>query len=185
MSQYLKKSILPALFTLPLLVAATGCLGSDDEDVSYDDWRKKNTAYFTEAQNSTVDGKPEYETISPVFAPSVKVLVKWHNDRSKTAANLQPLDNSTVNCKYICTDVDNNLIDTSIKSATDSIYQTRPTQNITGFWAVLTEMHVNDSVTCVIPYDAGYGNIAFGSIKPYTTLIYHIKLNSIVDYERP
>ena len=163
----------------------SSCLG--ESDVDYDDWRDKNAEFVTEIRNSTINGKPEYEVIAPVCAPETFILVTWHNDRSLTAPSLLPLDNSTVDCKYICRDIEGRYIDSSFASTTygDSIYRTQPLKNITGFWAALTNMHVGDSVTVVIPYEAGYGINPYGSVKPYSTLIYDIKLKSIKAYERP
>ncbi len=163
----------------------TSCIG--DSDVDYDDWRDKNAEYIAEARNSVVDGKPEYEVINPIFAPQTFILMKWHNDRSKTEKALVPLDNSTVDCKYICRNIEGTYIDSSFASTTygDSIYRTQPLKNITGFWSALTNMHVGDSVTVIIPHEAGYGINPYGSVKPYSVLIYDIKLKSIPSYERP
>ncbi len=66
----------------------------------------------------------------------------------------------------------------------DSIYQSRPNNNIVGMWAALTSMHVGDSVTMVIPAKSGYGASAVGSIKPYSALIYHVKMKSIPAYDK-
>lgn len=179
-----KFKFLPIL-SLLLSAALTSCLGDDTNDFS--EWKRQNEDYLTECKNSISDGKQEYEVVTPVFAPGTYVLMKWHNDRSKTADNLSPLDNSTVDCVYICRDIDGKYIDSSYYTATygDSIYRTQPTKNIAGFWTALTHMNVGDSVTVVIPYAAGYGEVKYGSIKPYSTLVYGIKLKGIPAYELP
>ncbi|MBD5227826.1 MAG: FKBP-type peptidyl-prolyl cis-trans isomerase [Bacteroidales bacterium] len=178
---------LPGVAAMSLLLAPvlTSCLGDDSLD--YTEWKKRNDQFVTDAKNATIDGEPEYQVISPVFAPGSSILMKWHNDRSKTANNLKPLDNSTVDCIYICRDIDGNYIDSSYASTTygDSIYRSRPTKNIVGFWTALTNMHVGDSVTVIIPSDAGYGSSQYNSIKPYTTIVYGIKLKGIPAYELP
>lgn len=174
------------LFPVLLLgIAMTSCLGKDEFD--YSDWEKQNNQYFAEAKEKMENGLPYYESVTPVFAPSVPILMKWHNDRSKTANTIKPLDNSTVDCKYICYDIEGNVIDSSFKSTTygDSIYRTKPLKNITGFWAALTNMHVGDSVTAVIPQQAAYGNTLTLGVKPYSTLIYGIKLTGVPAYELP
>lgn len=176
--------VLPAIVCL-LAVCVTSCL--DGNDVDYSDWKKDNIKYVEEAKNSLVDGKPEYETVVPVFAPKIFILMKWHNDRELTKNNLKPLDNSTIDCKYICTDIEGNYIDSSFLSTTygDSIFRTRPTKNISGFWTALTNMHVGDSVTVIIPSEAGYGSISYSKVKPFSTLVYGIKLTGIPGYELP
>lgn len=181
-----KSRLLPLFAVIVLLgVALTSCLKDDNDDNST--WRRQNLEYLENARNATVNGMPEYEVIRPVFAPGTYVLMKWHNDRTKTAGNLKPLDNSTVDCIYICGDIEGNYIDSSYFTTTygDSIYRSRPLQNIAGFWTALTNMHVGDSVTVVIPYEAGYGAVQNGKIKPYSTLIYGIKLKGIPAYELP
>ncbi|MDE6074493.1 MAG: FKBP-type peptidyl-prolyl cis-trans isomerase, partial [Muribaculaceae bacterium] len=47
----------------------------------------------------------------------------------------------------------------------------------------LEKMHVGDSVEVIIPYQAGYGASSSGSILPYSTLRFGIKLVNIPYYE--
>lgn len=181
----MKKTFLYASLIVLLASILSSCLG--DNDVDYTEWKKQNDAYYLQCMDSIKDGKRVYEQIIPSWAPSTSVLVKWHNDRSLTAKELSPLDNSTVYVKYALETIDGTKIQNSYSSTTygDSIYRTQPSQNIIGFWAALTNMHVGDSVTMVIPASAGYGSSASGSIKPYSTLIYHVKLKSIPAFEIP
>lgn len=186
MKKLFRKFPAVALLTLLLSPLMTSCLGDDSLD--YSDWKKRNEQYYADAMAAlNPDGTPEYEVVTPVFAPGTTILMKWHNDRNATKNNLKPLDNSTVDCIYICGDIDNKYIDSSYATTTygDSIYRTRPTKNIVGFWTALTNMHVGDSVTVVIPSAAAYGASLYGSIKPYTTIIYGIKLKGIPGYELP
>lgn len=96
------------------------------------------------------------------------------------------MDNSTVNIKYACIDIFDNVINDSYSMTTygDSIYQTTPASMITGVRAALPMMHIGDSVTLVMPYTAAYGTSAYGSIKPYSTLKFSLKLVSIPNYEK-
>lgn len=162
------------------------CLSANDVD--YTDWKKENNEYFLNCQQQKdEDGNPVYEQIVPSWAPATSVLIRWHNDRSLTANNLVPLDNSTVDVKYQVEDIEGNLIQNSYSSTTygDSIYRSKPSQNIIGFHCALTHMHVGDSVTMIIPASAGYGQQSSGSVKPYSTLVYHVKLKSIPAFEIP
>jgi len=166
--------------------ALSGCM--DDNTVDYTPWRLENDEYvacMTDAVNE--QGNKEYIKVIPEWEPGSFVLMKWHNDRSLTHKNLIPLDNSTVNVKYDVALIDGTEIDDSYDMTTygDSIYQTRPCKNITGFWAALRQMHVGDSVTCIIPWQSGYGSTDRGKIKPYSTLIYHIKMKSIQAFQVP
>ncbi|MDE5903707.1 MAG: FKBP-type peptidyl-prolyl cis-trans isomerase, partial [Muribaculaceae bacterium] len=136
----------------------------------------------------TEGGIPVFTKLTPSWAPAAFTLVKWENDRNLTAKNLQPMDNSLVRVQYALDDIYGNRISDSYSATAsygDSIYQTRPMDNIVGFWNTLTEMRVGDEVTCIIPASAGYGNVQNGAIPPYSTLVYKIKLVSIPRYEVP
>lgn len=167
-----------ALLILP--IALTSCLGDDnDNTVDYTEWIALNENYVSEKA-----ADPDYERIVPKWSPGVFVLAKWHNDRSLTAGNLVPMDNSTVDVIYQVEYVNGVQLDSSYNNTTygDSIYRCKPLVNIVGFWAMLTNMHVGDSVTCVIPADAAYG-ASSTSVVPYSTLVYHMKLKGISAYE--
>lgn len=179
------KQYLPALL-IGLALSLTSCLKNDVED--YSQWQQENTAYVEAKMNEkNPDGSNVYTYIAPDWAPNAFCLVKWENDRSLTQSNLMPMSNSVCNVKYELELIDGTYISDSYSSTTygDSIYQSRPNQNILGFWNCLTNMHVGDSVTCIIPAQSGYGSTAQSSIKPYSTLVYRIKLVSIPAYELP
>lgn len=174
-----------AIIVLPALILSS-CF--KDEDVDYTDWEAANRRFVAEREAETVNGVPVYTRLAPSWAPEAFVLVKWENDRSKTAKNLKPMDNSQVRVQYALDDINGNRLSDSYSmtaSYGDSIYQTQPMKNITGFWHTLTEMRVGDEVTCIIPAVSGYGNLQNGPIPPYSTLVYRIKLVSIPRYEVP
>lgn len=175
------KNLIPVF--LVLIMSLTSCLGND-EVIDYTEWKLQNEDYVATAESKMADGKLFYEKISPVWAPGIFVLMKWHNDRLLTQDKLSPMSNSLVDVKYEFENIDGSVSGNSY-SQTDSIYQCRPNQNILGFWTALTNMHVGDSVTVVIPYQAAYGINGNTTIAPYSTLIYRIKLKSIVAYEAP
>lgn len=179
---FLSVSVLISAFSL------TSCLDDNDNSVDYTEWIERNEKYLTdtEAKVDSISGKKLYERIVPSWCPTVFVLATWHNDRSLTAGNLVPMDNSTVDVIYECRYVDGTLLDKSYNNTTygDSIYRCKPSDNIVGFWSMLTNMHVGDSVTCVIPTNAAYGASSL-TVIPYSTLIYHMKLKAIHAYETP
>lgn len=168
---------LASFFCLLLMLALTGC-NDDDSPSDYQEWKNRNTAYIDQKKAETnPDGTKVFETVVPDFAPGTYVLMRWDNDRSLTAGNLSPMDNSTVNVNYRLTDIDGKLVDGH------DDFVTMPQNTVIGFWSALTHMKVGDTVTAVVPCEAGYGDTYYGSIKPYTTLIFTITLNSIVGYE--
>ena len=176
-----------ALIVVALLsVALSGCFGDDDTLAKqYADWKHKNEAYIDSVMGvKDAAGAPYFTLLTPPWAPSAYALIHWHNDTTLTAGNLSPMDNSTVTMTYELFDINGNEISNSFASA-DSIYRCKPNQNIVGVWYPLTQMHVGDSVTIVMPSQSGYGEMTYGSIPPYSTLVYNIKLKAIEAYEVP
>ena len=57
--------------------------------------------------------------------------------------------------------------------------------NMVEGWALgVMQMHVGDSCRIVVPYNMGYGSYSRGSvIKPFSTLVFDIKLKDIYAYE--
>lgn len=168
-------------FAILGLVAAgcilSSCLGSDVED--YQDWREQNDLWL-----DTVD-MSGYDKVTATWAPYHEVYMKWYNDRSLTADSLSPLSTSTISVKYELEDIEGTLISTSYKTNGDSLYTAVVNNNIIGFQMAVMNMNVGDSVSVIMPYTAGYGRNAQGSIRPYTNLVYRIKLVSIPALEKP
>ena len=180
------KKLFYSLLTIGSLAIFTSCLDSKDDQ--YDEWRDRNLAFYNEqSQKKAPDGSNYYETVSPLWAAGSQVLMHWHNDRSKTQKNLKPLYNSTTDVVYHVRLITGEPLDSSyLRTAYgDSIYQSRPSQNIEGFAIALTNMHIGDSCTVIIPYPSGYGYSGTSNVKPYTTLIYEMKLKGIPGYEVP
>lgn len=165
---------------LMLTPVMTSCL-DDDDDKNYDDWRKENEEYVAKQENAG-----EYERIVPVWAPGLFVLMKYHQRAADYATLIPPLSTSTVDIKYRGMLIDSTQFDSSFSQTTygDSIYRCVPNKMVAGFWTALTNMVPGDSVTVIIPAQAGYGVKGSGStIKPYSTLIFDIKMKQIVKYD--
>lgn len=172
----MRNSAISLLLLLLLPPVFTSCLGDDTND--YSDWRAENEAYVTNLNTR------EYELIVPEWAPQNSVYIKWHNDRSLTADSLVAMSTSTVDIKYELRDITGRIIENSYSSS-DSVYQSTPNSNIIGMWIAMTTMHVGDSATIVIPYPSAYGSNNSAKIKPYSTLIFDMKIKRIKAYERP
>ncbi|MDE5790237.1 MAG: FKBP-type peptidyl-prolyl cis-trans isomerase [Muribaculaceae bacterium] len=173
------------LFFIPLMaIILTGCLGDDNNDY-YSDWKKQNDDYLANLESEVNAGRSEYTRFVPDWAPQNSVYVKWHNDRSQTLKNLSPLSTSTVDITYAMENIEGTDLGDSFSATTwgDSIYRSQPNQNIAGMWIAMLNMHVGDSVTMIIPYLSGYGARQMSAIKPYSNLIYHVKMKAIPKYE--
>lgn len=172
----MKKSIFALLAVIAVATSLSSCLKSDVE--TYDEWRQQNETYIASLNTS------EYEKVIPDWAPQNSVYIKWHNDRSLTANNLVAMSNSTVDIKYELKDIDGKILDSSYNKA-DSVYRSTPNANVVGMWIAMTTMHVGDSATVVVPYPSGYGSSGNNAVKPYTNLIFNMKIKAIKAYEKP
>ncbi|MCH5232414.1 MAG: FKBP-type peptidyl-prolyl cis-trans isomerase [Muribaculaceae bacterium] len=161
------------IILISVILILPSCFG-DSDVFDYTAWLNRNLEYINNLEKETEGGIPVYDKITPDWDSSIYVLVKWHNDRAETTNLVTPLSTSTILVKYTLTNVDGDTLDSS-----DS-FQCVPNQLVTGFWAAVTNMHVNDTVTAVMPYYAGYGVSGSTAIPPYSTLIFGIRLDSIV-----
>ena len=103
-----------------------------------------------------------------------------------TRGNLKPLLTSTVDVKYRLSLYDNTRVDSSYAniSPADSIYRALISSNVEGWMIALTHMHVGDSCTIIVPYHQGYGSAKMSEVlKPYSTLVFDIKLVDIYKYK--
>lgn len=161
------------IFTVIALLILPSCF-HDSDDVDYTEWRIENAQAFNEYMDLTDEtGNLVYTRITPSWDKSFTVLMKWHNDRSENINKVNPMSTSTCHGKYTLTNINGDILDSS------SSFTFVPNNMITGFMAAVTNMEVNDTVTAVIPYTAGYGMYGYGSVYPYSTLIFHIRLDSI------
>lgn len=179
-----RRILLPLALIIPVLTL-TGCF--DDDDTDYTAWRQRNLDFIDSVASLKTDGVELYERIVPEWQPGTFVLMRWHNNRALTAGRLSPWSTSTVDIKYKGYPAYGAPFDSSYRATRwgDSIYRTTPQKNVTGFHAALVNMHEGDSVTVIMPYQAGYGSSAYGNIKPYSTLIFDIKLVKVRALEVP
>lgn len=177
---------------LTLAIAATmvgsaivaGC-GSKSTWEKYEDWRQANDEFYMQMKmRQDSDGALYYTELKPAWNPSSGVLIHYFNDRTLTAGNLSPMQTSTTSVKYHLRLYNGEAMDSSY-TLTDSLYISQVNQQISGWQIALNNMHVGDSAEVIIPYPVGYGTSGSGSILPYSTLIFDIKLVDIPYYEVP
>ena len=164
--------IFPILF-IAILVVLPSCFNDDDTSNNYSEWRALNQAYYDSIEMANIDGVLQYIPITPVWDNSFTVLMHWHNDPEENPSAITPLSTSTCHVKYTLTNIVGDTIDSSAS------FKCVPNNIVTGFMAAITNMRVNDTVTAVIPYTAGYGAYGYSSVLPYSTLTFGIRLDSI------
>lgn len=164
--------IFPILFIIALVLLPS-CFKDEETSNDYSEWRALNQAYYDSIEIATIDGVLQYVPITPVWDNSFTILMHWHNDPDENPSFLTPLSTSTCIVKYTLTNVMGDTLDSSAS------FTCVPNNMVTGFMAALTNMRVNDTVTAVIPYTAGYGAYGYSGIRPYSTLVFGIRLDSI------
>ncbi len=178
----MKRILLYILVAMTAMVV-TSCLGNSVED-EYKDWREANDEWFTKQKANT----DYYTTITAPWDYNGQVLMHWYNDTMRTRTNLRPLFSSTVDVKYRGMTKDATPFDSSYlrTSPADSIFRVKlNTSSLVEGWSVaIMRMHIGDSCRVVIPYTLGYGSYEMSDVlKPYTNMIFDIKLVDIYGYE--
>lgn len=167
------------------LCAFTACMGDDDEPT--DDWKLRNDEWIIRMEAQTLPGGDlAYQRINCPWDPQAYVLMRWHNDRALTQSRLSPLYTSTVDVKYQVMNIDSVMLDNSYKrtAPADSVFRTQLSKTITG-WAIgISQMHVGDSCTILIPYNQAYGQQQYLNVKGCSNLIFDVKLTGIPGYEK-
>ena len=164
----------------------TSCFKNDDFD-KYADWYEANISWYEAQATRTEGGSKYYTAITAPWDPAAEVLIHWFNDTNLTKNNLKPLFTSMVDVKYHLSLYDGTAIDSSYLSTTpgDSLFRCRLNSGVIEGWGIaIPKMHIGDSCRVLIPYNVGYGTTSSGSIKPYSTLQFDIKLVEIPYYER-
>lgn len=166
---------LSRIFPLTLMAAILllpSCFHDDNQTTDYTKWRELNQKYLDSIETVMADGSLVYQKITPKWDNSFSVFLKWHGT-NENPSDVTPLSTSTCHVKYTLTNISGDTIDSSAS------FTCVPNSMITGFMAALTNMRVNDTVTAVIPYTAGYGAYGSGNVAPFSTLIFGIRLDSI------
>lgn len=180
----MKHLISTALACLALLPLAS-CLGDEPDNGS--DWKQENDIWFqSKIDEKDADGNPVYRRIGCSWDPNASVLMKWHNDQAETAGKLTPLSNSTIDVKYEVHNMDNEMIDNSFSQVKPApgVFRTVLNKNIDGWIVGISNMHIGDTCTIIVPYNLAYGSIAYNGLKPYTSLIFNVRLVDIPAYEK-
>lgn len=185
-------SKLTAIVALLALSAPIFTACNDDDssktDANYAAWNKANQAWLDEQQNRLDEnGKAYYKKVVPTWNSSAYVLIHQFNDPEETKDNLVPLLTSTVDVRYRVTLYDGTPIDSSstITSPVPGALRTQLNSSglISGWKIALTHMHVGDTCEIIIPYAQAYGITGLNTVKPYSNLVFNMRLLDIPYYE--
>lgn len=173
----------------------TACSETDDEEVEYPNWQKRNVAYFDSIYNEAIQNKDgKWDTIRA-----------W--SLSDTEARLQPYDYIVVHKEEVGTGSGCPLYTDSVmvhnlgkllpstsypdgyvieKSWTGDFEDYNPQTArakkwyvgglIDGYTTVLQRMHIGDRWRVYVPYKLAYGTTDYNGIPAYSNIIWDIKL---------
>lgn len=167
------KSCFFPLLSLFLLCGMFACKDDAEDTVTqYLKWNNQNTAYFEKAKTLTDEnGNPYYKQVSPNWDMTSCVLMHYYTHGESTET---PYYTSFIKVCYR-----GELIDGTVFDSTDNPIKVKLSSLVKGWAAAVEEMHPGDSCRVVIPQHLGYGASSYGTIKPYSTLIFDIKLLEI------
>lgn len=185
------KKLLAFIAVSTILSLGFSACNKDDDDTynleDYQDWRKQNDKWVSEMQaRKNPDGTPYYQTVIPVWNPSVFILMHFFNDRAETADNLVPLYTSTVDVRYVGHNCEGERFDSSTtvnKYGKLGIKRFQCNSVIQGWTIALEQMHVGDTAEIIVPYNVAYGTTYMGNILPYSALRFNVRLEDIYKYE--
>lgn len=170
--------------SLPLM---TSCLG-DDPTNDDNPWKEQNDNWIiSKALEKDADGNPVYDKVTCPWDPNAYVLMKWHNDRSQTASKLSPMSTSTIDVRYEVSTIDGTEVDDSKSNVNPApgIYRSTLNKNIEGWIIGISNMHVGDTCTILIPYNQAYGSMTYNGLKAYSSLVFNVRLVDIPAWEKP
>ena len=149
---------------------------AEDTVTRYLKWNKQNMAYFENAKTLTDEnGSLYYEEVCPNWDTTSCVLMHHYTYGESTET---PYYTSFIKVCYRGELIDGTGFDSTHVSSTNPM-EAKLSSLVDGWAAALEKMHPGDSCRVVIPQNLGYGASSSGAIKPYSTLIFDIKLLEI------
>ena len=143
----------------------------------YHEWNNQNVADFEAAKLETdEEGNRVSRVRSANVDPSSCVLMHYYKRGTGTVS---PYSTSFVKVCYKGQLIDGTVFD-DIYQSPDNPMTAKISSLVQGWTVAMERMHVGDSCRVIIPQNLGYGSRSQGSIKPYSTLIFDIKLMEIV-----
>lgn len=172
------KSAIIKVLTCSFFVAFGSSCISDNISEYYADWKVKNDSYLTNMKDSS--GYVLYNIPASRGGSSFYYKITSPGDESGTS----PLGTDYVTVNYRGKLITNYIFDetyTGNNPASDTTatpFTFYASGLIRGWTENLIQMKAGEVRRIVIPYELGYGAMGYGSILPYSTLVFDIQLKS-------
>lgn len=183
------KKILILIGLLVAVATIPACKDDENEKLlqTYTEWKQTNDDWVAEmARKTNPDGTPYYTTVVPAWNTGAFILMHYFNDRAETAGNLVPLYTSTVDVRYIGYTCKDEAFDSSTNVNSFGklgIARFGCNSVIQGWTIALENMHVGDTCEIIVPYNVGYGSSTSGTLPPFTSMRFNLRLEDIYKYE--
>lgn len=170
---------LKSLLFLPLfalILMATSCLKTETTAEKYAEWKAVNEGYFNSFKDSV-----KYDTLQiPNNRGGGIILYKVLEEGDVTSGS--PMYNDTVIVHYRGKLMDGTIFEETYKGDT-AVWDNNENPKsvslngmIKGWIESFMQMHIGEKRRIIIPWTLGYGETGKGTISPYSTLIFDIKL---------
>ncbi|WP_294478067.1 FKBP-type peptidyl-prolyl cis-trans isomerase [uncultured Bacteroides sp.] len=179
------------LFSLVLLALAFTACSETEEATKFDNWRSRNEAFIDSLQ-AVYDTAPDHgglEFIIPQINKNVKIFYKKKIEKE---TGKSPLFTETITAYYRGYYIFGEKFDENFSGVDPNVNFDNPSQwSVQGFytsagavpgWAdILQHMKVGERWMTYIPWQVAYGSSGNEPIPGYSTLIFDIQLQSIVE----
>lgn len=180
------------LFSLVLLALAFTACSETEEATKFDNWRARNEAFIDSLQ-TVYDTAPDHgglDYIIPMINTNVKIFYKKKIEKE---TGDKPLFTDNVSVYYRGSYIFNEKFDENFSGVDPNVDFDKPaTFSVQGFytstspavagWAdILQYMRVGERWLTYIPWQVAYGSSDNDAIPGYSTLIFDIQLQSIVE----
>lgn len=159
------------------LVGVVSC-DSDTEDTvtQYLEWNNENVAYFDAARAELdEEGNLKYEVVKPNWDTTSCILMHYY---TRGEGVVSPYYTSFVKVCYRGEMIDGTVFDSTHVSPSNPM-EAKISSLVDGWAVAMERMHVGDSCRIIIPQNMGYASSSTGGVKPYSTLIFDVKLVEI------
>lgn len=182
------------LFSLVLLALAFTACSETEEVGRYDNWRARSEAYidsiateYNSAANQALPDNDPKKLHAYQDMTNGQLIYVQKISKDENSSNESPVHTSKVSAYYRMSYFNKDVVQQNFSGTEpgefDSPNEFTLNSLITGWTYSLIHMTEGEFWTIYIPYQSGYGSGtgSDGSLQPYSTLIYNVKLDKIIE----
>ncbi|MBD3590921.1 FKBP-type peptidyl-prolyl cis-trans isomerase [Bacteroides sp. GM023] len=181
------------LFSLVLIALAFTACSETEEASKFDNWRARNEAFMDSLQ-TVYDTAPDHGGLDYILPEKNKNVKIFYKKKIAKDTGNSPLYTETVTAYYrgyyiFGEKFDENFsgVDPDVnfdQPATFSVQNFYTTAAVSGWADILQNMKVGERWMTYIPWQVAYGSSDKDAIPAYSTLLFDIQLQSIVEEDK-